>query len=212
MKRCPIAAVSPHIFRAKVAFTTATYGVWAVSCHEKSRPLRSRVPAASKYAGEIVSPYGSSTELFSVNSVVPGGKIGIPRSPPVKGTLLTVPAAVTPGMLRTASSIAMFFSSGTSPSSLRPNSTSIAPCGWNPNGAFSMRSIPRNATNEEVTRRVQIAICAPNNRSRKDSRRGVVESTGPLFIACNGLLCHTCRAGIIPNSSPLTRVKIKAAR
>ena len=67
------------------------------------------MPAASKYAGEIVSPYGSSTELFSVNSVVPGGKIGIPRSPPVKGTLLTVPAAVTPGMLRTASSIAFFF-------------------------------------------------------------------------------------------------------
>src|SRR6266508_4150032 len=55
-----------------------------------AKPLRSRVPAASKYAGEIVSPYGASTELFSVNSVVPGGKTGIPRSPPVKGTLLAV--------------------------------------------------------------------------------------------------------------------------
>src|ERR1044072_4103606 len=109
MKRCPIADVSLHILRAKVAFTTATYGVWAVSCHEKSRPLRGRVAATSKYAGEIVSPYGSSTQLFSVNSVLRGGKLGIPRSPPVKGTLLTVPAAVTPGMLRTASSIAIFF-------------------------------------------------------------------------------------------------------
>ena len=66
--------------------------------------------------GDIVNPYGASTELFRENSVVPGGKIGIPRSPPVKGTLLTVPAAVTPGMLRTASIIAFFFSSGTSPS------------------------------------------------------------------------------------------------
>ena len=75
-----------------------------------------------------------------------------------------------------------------------------------------MRSIPRTATNEEVTRSVQIAICAPNNRSRRASRRRGVESTGPLFIACNGLLCHTCRAGTIPNSSPLTSVKIKATR
>ena len=62
-----------------------------------------------------MNPYGASTELFSVNSVVPGGKTGTPRNPPVKGTRFTVPAAVTPGMLRTASIIAFSFSSGTSP-------------------------------------------------------------------------------------------------
>ena len=75
-----------------------------------------------------------------------------------------------------------------------------------------MRTMPRTATSEAVTSNVQIAICAPNNRSRRANRRSGVESTGPLFIACNGLLCDTCRAGIIPNSSPLTKVKIRAAR
>ena len=33
----------------------------------------------------------------------------------------------------------------------------------------------------------------------------------PLFMACNGLLCHTCRAGINPKSRPLTTVRTKAA-
>ena len=36
----------------------------------------------------------------------------------------------------------------------------------------------------------------------KWQRRGVT-STGPLFIACNGLLCQTCYAGII--ADPATR-------
>ena len=40
----------------------------------------------------------------------------------------------------------------------------------------------------------------------------LLDRTGPLFIACNGLLRHTCRAGIIPNSSPLTRLNVRAAR
>ena len=73
-----------------------------------------------------------------------------------------------------------------------------------------MRTMPRTATNEAVTSSMQMTICAPNNRSRRANRRRGVASTGPLFIACNGLLCHTCRAGIIPNSSPLTSVRIRA--
>ena len=186
-----------------------------MSCHETSRPLSSRVPAASRYPGDIVNTYGASTELFSLNSVVPGRKIGTPRIPPVKGVRLTVPAAVTPGMLRTASIIAFFFSSATSPACsiwLRSISASIAPCGWKPSGACSVRTMPRTATSEAVTSSVQIAICAPSNRSRRAKRRRRIESAGPLFIICNGLLCHACRAGTIPNSSALPRVNARPAR
>ena len=57
-----------------------------------------------------------------------------------------------------------------------------------------------------------MAICAPNKRSRRANRRRVVDSTGPLFIVCNGLLCHACRAGTIPKSNALTRVNARPAR
>ena len=85
----------------------------------------------------MVNTYGASTELFRVNSVVPGWKTGTPRKPPVKGTRFTVPTAATPGRFRTASIIAFFFSSGTSPpgsTRLRSMSANITPCGWKPSG------------------------------------------------------------------------------
>src|SRR5207247_11162834 len=44
-----------------------------------------------------------------------------------------------------------------------------------------------------------------NKRSRRANRRRGIGSAAPPFIACNGLLCHTCRAGIIPKSRALTR-------
>jgi hypothetical protein len=118
-------------------------------------------------------------------------------------------------MLRTASIIAFFFSSGTSSpgsTSLRSVSASIAPCGWKPRGACSKRAMPRTATSEAVTSSVQIAICAPSNRSRAANRRIGIESTGPLFIACNGLLWHAWRAGTIPKNNALIRVKISATK
>ena len=75
-----------------------------------------------------------------------------------------------------------------------------------------MRTMPRIATSEAVTSSMQTAICAPNKRSRRANRCRGVGSAAPPFIAGNGLLCHTCRAGIIPKSSALTRVKVRAAR
>jgi hypothetical protein len=72
--------------------------------------------------------------------------------------------------------------------------------------------MPRTATSEAVTKSMQMAICAPNNKSRGVNRRSGIASTGPLFIACNGLLSHTFLAGIIPNKSALTRVKVRATR
>ena len=116
-------------------------------------------------------------------------------------------------MFRIASIIAFFFSGGTPPSTrCRCVSASIAPCGWKPSGACSTRTRPRTATSEAVTSNMQIAICAPNNKSRSENRRNGIESTGPLFIACNGLLCRTVLAGSIPNRSALTSVKMKATR
>ena len=150
-----------------------------------------------------------------MNSVVPGWKIGIPCIPPVKGVRFTVPAAVTPGMLRTASSIACLFSaieSSACSTWLRSISTSIAPCGWKPSGTCSARTMPRTATSEAVTSSVQMAICAPNNRSRRANRRRCMASTGPFFIICNGLLRHVCRAGTIPNNSALPSVNARPAR
>ena len=70
----------------------------------------------------------------------------------------------------------------------------------------------RTATSEAVTKSMQIAIWTPNNKSRAVNRRSGIAFTGPLFIACNGLLYRTCRAGIIPKSNALTRVKVRAAR
>ena len=72
--------------------------------------------------------------------------------------------------------------------------------------------MPRTATSEAVTSSVQIAICAPSNRSRRVNRRRCKESIGPLFIVCNGLLLHACRAGTIPNSSALPSVNTKPVR
>ena len=101
----------------------------------------------------------------------------------------TVPAAVTPGMLRTTSRIAFSLSDVTSPacsSSLRSKSTSIAPCGWMPSGTCSVRTRPRTATSVAVTSSVQMAICTPSSRSRRANRRRCMTSTGPLCRLCNG--------------------------
>ena len=182
------------------------------------RGLPYRIGYCSAKAGQVGMTYGMARELapeIRVNSVVPGAKTRTPRSPPVKGTRFTVPTAATPGMLRTASIISFFLSSGTSPSGstrLRSMSARIAPCGWKPSGACCMRTMLRTATSEAVTSSMQIAICAPNNKSRRVNRRREVESTGPLFIACNGLLCRTCRAGSIPKSSALISINVSATR
>ena len=215
MNRCPIAGISPHIFRAKVWFTIATCGVFSVSCHETSRPPSSRVPAASRYPGDIVNTYGASAALFSLNSVVPGRKTGIPCIPPVNGVRLTVPAAVTPGMRRAAAISSCFFSTATPapcPLSPRSKSASTTPCGWIPSGTWRARTMPRTATSEAVTSSVQIAIWAPNNRSRRANRRKCTEFADPPLIICNGLLSHTCCAGTIPNSSALPSVNARPAR
>ena len=132
------------------------------------------------------------------------------------GTRLTVPAAVTPGMLRNASIMAFSFSSDTPPFSstwLRSISASMAPCGWKPSGVRRVRTMPRTATSEAVTSSVQMAICTPSNRSpRRNRRAGVAASGGPLFIACKGLLRHTCRVGASPNTSALAKVKISPVK
>ena len=159
--------------------------------------------------------YGASTALFIRKSVVPGWKIGMPCMPPVIGVRLTVPTAVTPGTLRTASIIAFRFSIvSASPRSARGRSisTNIAPCGWMPIGACSARARPRTATSEAVINNVQMAICTPSNRSRRANRPRWVDSDGPFFKLCKGLLCHACRAGTMPNSSALARVKTRPAR
>ena len=75
-----------------------------------------------------------------------------------------------------------------------------------------MRIMLRTAKIEAVTSSVQTAVWIASKKSRSVKRRTRVPATGPLFIACNGLLCHTCRAAIIPKSKPLTSVSISAAR
>ena len=70
--------------------------------------------------------------------------------------------------------------------------------------------MPRTATNEAVTSSVQMAIWTQSSASRSAKPRENTGSIDPPFIACNGWLCHTCRAGAIPESSALTKVRIRA--
>ena len=81
-----------------------------------------------------------------------------------------------------------------------------------PSGARNARIIPRPATSEAVTSRVQIAIWAPSSKSRIANRRRCPDSPGALFIACSGRLCHACQAGIMPKRRPLVIDKRQACQ
>ena len=81
-----------------------------------------------------------------------------------------------------------------------------------PRGAFTARIMPRTATSEAVTSRVQIAICTPRTCLAPQIAARCADCGGLPFVACSGWLCHPCRAGMIPNTTPLANDRKSPAR
>ena len=87
------------------------------------------------------------------------------------------------------------------PAILRTVLTSIVFRGSKPKLPRSERSIPRTATNEEVTSKAQMAICTTSRTSRIVKRRSPATPALPVRITCHGSERITCRTGTIPNSN-----------
>ena len=102
-----------------------------------------------------------------MNSVVPGGKTGIPREPAGHGHAVHRARRGHAGDAPHRFDHRFLFLERHVASRLhqaRSISASITPCGWKPSGACSMRTMPRTATSEAVTSSMQMAICAPNKK------------------------------------------------